>query len=155
MSTIKKDHSVGAGAGAGAVAGVVTGAMVGTVGGPVGIAAGAVVGAVLGAAAGDGIAEAVNPTSYGDYWKSNYASKPYFISGREWSDYEPAYRYGYTAFADNRDRKFADIESDLKNKWDATRGNSRLMWAEAKEAVRDGWHYVERAMPGDADRDGR
>ncbi len=134
MSTIRKDHSVGAGAGA--VAGVATGAMVGTVGGPIGIAAGAVVGAVLGAAAGDSIAEAVNPTSYGDYWKNNYASRPYFVSGREWDDYEPAYRYGYSAFAANRDRKFAEIESDLKDKWDATRGKSRLMWAEAKEAVR-------------------
>ncbi len=153
MSTIRKDHSIGAGTGA--AAGAVTGAMVGTVGGPIGIAAGAVVGAALGAAAGDGIAEAVNPTAYSDHWKNNYTSRPYFVSGREWTDYEPAYQYGYSAFAANRDRKFADVESDLESNWDATRGNSRLMWAEAKDAVRDGWHYVERAMPGDADGDGR
>lgn len=153
MSTIRKDHSIGAGTGA--AAGAVTGAMVGTVGGPIGIAAGAVVGAALGAAAGDGIAEAVNPTAYNDHWKDSYTSRPYFVSGREWTDYEPAYQYGYSAFAANRDRKFADVESDLESNWDATRGNSRLMWAEAKDAVRDGWHYVEHAMPGDADGDGR
>jgi hypothetical protein len=153
MSTIRKDHSIGSATGA--VAGGVAGAVVGTVGGPVGIAAGAAVGAVLGAAAGDSIAEAVNPTTYSDYWKNNYMSRPYFVSGREWTDYEPAYQYGYSAFAANRARTFAEVESDLENKWDATRGKSRLMWAEAKHAVRDGWHYVERAMPGDADGDGR
>jgi hypothetical protein len=153
MSTIRKDHSIGAGTGA--VAGSVAGATVGAVAGPVGMAAGAVVGAVLGAAAGDGVAEAMNPTTYGDYWKKNYESRPYFVSGRAWTDYEPAYQYGYSAFGAHRGRTFADIESDLQGKWDATRGNSRLAWAEAKEAVRDGWHYVERAMPGDADGDGR
>lgn len=153
MSTIKKDHTLGTGAGA--VAGGATGAVIGTVGGPIGIAAGAVVGAVLGAAAGDGIAEALNPTDYGNYWKSNYASRPYFVAGRDWVDYEPAYQYGYESFGENRGRSFDEMESDLKSKWDATRGKSRLMWDEAKEAVRDGWHYVERAMPGDMDRDGR
>jgi hypothetical protein len=29
------------------------------------------------------------------------------------------------------------------------------MWNDAKQAVRAGWHRVERAMPGDADNDGR
>jgi hypothetical protein len=35
------------------------------------------------------------------------------------------------------------------------RGDSRLDWEEAKHAVRAGWHRVERALPGDADGDGR
>ena len=48
-----------------------------------------------------------------------------------------------------------DVESDLQRNWDSTRGNSKLAWNEAKGAVRDGWHYVERALPGDADGDGR
>jgi hypothetical protein len=30
-----------------------------------------------------------------------------------------------------------------------------MAWNDAKGAVQDGWHYVERAVPGDADRDGR
>ena len=29
------------------------------------------------------------------------------------------------------------------------------MRVDARHAVRDGWHHIERAMPGDADRDGR
>ena len=44
---------------------------------------------------------------------------------------------------------------ELERKWEATKGNSRLAWNDAKYAVKDGWHYVERALPGDFDRDGR
>lgn len=150
MSANKTDHPVAATTGA--AAGAVTGAVVGAVGGPVGMAAGAVVGGVVGAVAGDGIAEAVNPSVYGDYWKQNYAHKPYFVSGHEWTDYEPAYLYGYQSYSQHRGRKFAEIESDLQRSWDATRGQSRLLWADAKEAVRDGWHYVERAVTGDTSR---
>ncbi len=39
--------------------------------------------------------------------------------------------------------------------WDEAKANSRLGWPDANDAVRDGWHRVERAMPGDADGDGR
>lgn len=118
-------------------------------------AAGASTGVLVAATPGDGIAEAMNPAAHDDYWRDNYASRPYFVSGREWTDYEPAYRYGYKSFGAHRGRHFAEVESDLKRQWDTVRGKSRLMWEEAKEAVRDGWRHVERAMPGDADRDGR
>jgi uncharacterized protein YcfJ len=153
MADIKKDHSIGAGTGA--AAGAVTGATIGAVGGPVGMAAGAVVGGIAGAAAGDSIAEAVNPTTYNDHWKSNYTTTPYYASGREWNDYEPAYNLGYNGYSTYRGKRFEDVETDLERNWDKTKGNSRLAWNEAKGAVRDGWHYIERALPGDADGDGR
>jgi hypothetical protein len=35
------------------------------------------------------------------------------------------------------------------------KAKSRLTWENAKDAVRDAWHRTERALPGDADRDGR
>jgi hypothetical protein len=47
------------------------------------------------------------------------------------------------------------VESSLERDWDSSRARSRLAWNEARDAVRDGWHHIERAMPGDADRDGR
>lgn len=150
MSANRTDHPVAAATGA--LAGAAAGVAVGAVGGPVGMVAGAAVGGIVGAAAGDGIAEAVNPTAYGDYWKHNYAFKPYFVSGREWADYEPAYLYGYESFSAHRGRKFSEIETELERKWEATRGKSRLLWADAKDAVRDGWHYVERAVTGDSNR---
>jgi phage tail tape-measure protein len=91
IQAVKKDHSVGAGTGA--VAGAMTGAVVGSAAGPVGTLVGAVAGGVMGAKAGDSIAEAVNPTEYTRHFESQYKSAPYYAQGREWSDYEPAYKW--------------------------------------------------------------
>ncbi|MDQ3230005.1 MAG: hypothetical protein M3Q13_09830 [Pseudomonadota bacterium] len=154
MSDIKKDHSIGAGTGA--AAGAVTGAIAGTaVGGPIGTVVGGVIGAVVGSKAGDSIAEAVNPTEYSNHFQSTYQSAPYYSAGREWNDYEPAYKYGYDTYGQYRGQRFEDVEDSLERNWDSTRANSRLAWTEAKGAVKDGWHHIERTMPGDADRDGR
>lgn len=154
MTDIKKDHNLGAGTGA--VGGAVAGAVAGTaVAGPLGTVVGAIAGGVLGAKAGDSIAEAVNPTEYTNQFRDTYQSTPYYSAGREWSDYEPAYKYGYDTYGEYRGQRFEDVEGRLERNWDATRADSRLAWAEAKGAVRDGWHKIERAMPGDADHDGR
>lgn len=85
MSSVKKDHSIGAGTGA--VAGAVTGAVIGTAAAvPVGTAVGAVVGGAVGAKAGDSIAEAVNPTEYTDHFKMGYKNNSGYTAGREWND---------------------------------------------------------------------
>ena len=150
---IKKDHSIGEGTGA--VAGAIAGAAVGSVAGPVGTLVGAVAGGALGAKGGGAVAEAVNPTEYTQHFQNTYQSTPYYVGGSEWRDYEPAYKYSYDAYGQYQGKKFEDIESELERNWDTTRADSRLAWNEARGAVRDGWHHIERAMPGDADRDGR
>ena len=153
MSDVKKDHSIGEGTGA--VAGAVTGAAIGSAAGPVGSLVGAVAGGVIGAKAGDSIAEAVNPTEYEDHFKKSYTTASYYDSSRDWNDYQPAYKYGYETYGTYRGRDFDSVEPELERNWDTTRGNSRLAWGEARGAVRDGWNHIERAIPGDADRDGR
>ena len=154
MTDIKKDHAVGSATGA--VTGAVAGAGIGgAVGGPVGAAVGAVVGGIGGAKAGDSIAEAVNPTEYTGYWRDRYVSQPYYTKDYSWSDYEPAYKLGYDSYSTYRGKDFDTIDNELERKWEQTKGASRLAWSDAKLAVRDGWHYVERALPGDLDRDGR
>lgn len=153
MSDVKKDHSIGSGTGA--VGGAIAGAAIGSAAGPPGSAVGAVVGAVIGAKAGDSIAEAINPTDYTDHFRETYAQAPYYVSGREWNDYRPAYQYGYDTYGQYRGQRFEDVDSQLARDWAASRGESRLAWDEAKGAVRAGWDRIERAMPGDADRDGR
>jgi uncharacterized protein YcfJ len=152
MSDVKKDHSLGAGTGA--IAGAVTGAAVGSVVGPVGSVVGAVAGGIVGAKAGDSIAEAVNPTDYTDHFEREYRSTPYYNADRDWNDYEPAYKYGYDTYGQYRGQRFEDVEPQLERDWNSTKANSRLAWNEAKGAVKEGWHHIERAMPGDADRDG-
>lgn len=153
MTTVKKDHSIGEGTGA--VAGAIAGAAAGSAGGPAGTVIGAIAGGALGAKGGGAVAEAVNPTEYVSHFEKNYRSSPYYVSGGEWRDYEPAYKYGYDTYGQYQGKKFEDVQDTLERNWDTAKADSRLAWAEAKGAVRDGWHHIERAMPGDADGDGR
>lgn len=148
-----KNHPVGetVGAAGGAVAGMATGA---AVGGPVSAVVGAAVGAVAGGVTGHGVAAAINPAAEDVYWSQNYSTRPYVRPGSSYADYQDAYRFGWESAGSGYDN-FDTAEPDLRDKWSSVRGNSRLDWEDAREAVRDSWHRVERALPGDADRDGR
>lgn len=159
-------HPIGVGIGAavGGVAagigsGAALGAMTGTVIGPVGTVVGAAVGAIVGGLAGKGVAEAMDPTVEQAYWRDNYSNRPYVDDGSTFDDYGPAYGVGAAAYTQNPGKRFDDVESDLSRDWDTSRGKSRLEWANAREASRDAWdrvsNSVERAIPGDSDRDGR
>ena len=89
------------------------------------------------------------------YWRENYSSRPYARSGRTYDEFRPAYQYGTDAAHRYQGRRWEDVEGDLERGWHETRGSSGSAWHDIKEAVRDAWHRVERALPGDADRDGR
>ena len=88
--------------------------------------------------------------------RAEHAKRPYFKSDYTYEeDYRPAYEYGWKSRADYRGLAFEEVEPDLGRTWDRTRNRSRLNWESAKQATRDAWDRVERAMPGDADGDGR
>jgi hypothetical protein len=146
-----------AGVGAGAAAGAVAGATVGSIAGPVGTAIGGVAGAVAGGLGGKAAAEAVNPTAEDSYWRDNYTKTPGYKSDYTFDDYHPAYRTGYTGWERARasGESWDSYEPTLRSEYERTKGKSRLNWEEAKGAARAGWDRVERAMPGDADKDGR
>ena len=152
-------HPVGTGVGA-ASAGA-AGAAIGAVAGPVGAAVGAVVGAVAGGLAGKGVAEAVNPTAEDAYWRENYRNRPYVQSGKDYDEYRPAYQHGWESRARNPGREFEEVEPELRTDWESRqqagqgRSSSGMSWENAKGAARDAWDRAERAMPGDADRDGK
>lgn len=90
-----------------------------------------------------------------DYWRGQYEKEGYFEAGQNYDDYEGAYRAGYEGRGKYAGRKFDEIENELKSDWEAAKGNTRLGWEKAKHAARSAWDRVERAMPGDADGDGR
>ena len=156
-------HPVGTtvGAAGGGVGGAAAGAALGTalapgVGTAIGAVAGAVGGAVAGGAVGHGVAEAINPAEEDNYWRMNYTSRPYYSAEYNFDeDYAPAYRYGVESYSRHRGSRYDDVESNLGSGWDRAKGKSRLGWEKAKSATRDAWHKVERAIPGDFDRDGR
>ena len=147
-------HPVGTGVGA--ASGAAAGAAVGSVAGPIGTAVGAVVGAIAGGLAGKGVAESVNPTVEDAYWRDNYVSRPGYTSGYTYDDdYAAAYRLGYEGRGRYQDGTYEAHEAELKADWERIKGKSRLTWEQAKAAGREAWDRIERAMPGDADRDGR
>src|SRR6478752_5435007 len=121
-------------------------------------AVGAAVGAVVGGLAGKGIAESIDPTREDAYWRDNYRTRPY-ASDASYDDFGPAYAYGVNTYSRYPGQRFEDAESDLSRDWDSARGKSSLTWERAKHAVRDSWNRlsdgVERAVPGDSDRDGK
>ena len=97
----------------------------------------------------------IDPVDYRNFFHNTFQNASYYSTGREWSDYEPAYDYGYASFGQYRGQRFEDVEDILERRWDAHRVHSRLTWSEAKGAVRDGWLQIEHALPGEVDRDRR
>lgn len=143
---MKKDHTVGTGIGA--TAGTIAGGVAGSLAGPVGTLAGAAIGGVIGAKVGDETAEALNPTTYQDTFRLTYQDKPYYSTGRHWEDYSPAYAYGYDTHGRYRGASFDEAETHLAKDWERARQKSRLTWAEARHAVRDGWEAIDRQRRG-------
>lgn len=151
-------HPVGAGVGA--AVGTAVGAAAGALGGPVGMAAGAalgaaVVGGLVGGLAGKAAGEKIDPTVEDAHWSKSYASAPYVTKGSDYKRYQPAYKYGWESYSRYDGRKFDQVETELARDWEKNRDGSPLTWDNAKPAARDAWHRVERALPGDADGDGR
>jgi len=151
-------HPVGTGLGA-VAGGTAAGAVAGTVAGPVGTLLGAAAGAIAGGLAGKGVAEIIDPTIEESYWRTNYSSRPYVTSNATFDDYGPAYRYGVSSYSRLPGRTFGQAEAELRRDWERDKGSSRLTWNEARHPVRDAWerlsNSVERAVPGDSDRDGK
>lgn len=148
-------HPVGTGIGA-AVGGMAAGAAAGTLAaGPVGTLVGSAAGAIAGGLAGKAVAEHYDPTAEEAYWRDAYAREPYYQSGMTYDDYDPAYRLGWESRGRYSGRRFEDVETDLGRDYETRRGKSRLSWDNAKHATRSAWDRVERAMPGDFDKDGK
>lgn len=157
-----KDDKAGSGTGAvlgaatgGIAGGAAAGALAGGLTGPVGAAVGAVVGAAIGAMAG----RKADPVAEDSYWRDNYLTRPYARKDASFDDYSPAYRSGVESYSRNPGRSFDDIEPQLGRDWNSNRGRSSLEWEHAKPAARDAWdrisNSIERAIPGDSDKDGR
>ena len=97
----------------------------------------------------------IDTSAEDNYWRGAYSNEPYYNKQYDFNDYSPAYKLGYEGRNRYLGRSYDEAESELSNDWDKFKGKSRLMWNDAKQAVRAGWHRVERALPGDADNDGR
>jgi hypothetical protein len=89
------------------------------------------------------------------HWEQSYRSQDYVGEGESFDQYRPAYRYGSESRLRHAGRSWDEVEPDLGRDWESRPDRGSLTWDRAKNAVRDGWHSIERKLPGDADRDGR
>ena len=79
-----------------------------------------------------------------DYWRQNYQNRPYVGSSRSYENWQPAYRYGFESAQTHRDKRWEDVEHNLRSGWDTYphRGTARSTWEQVKDAVRDGWDRI-------------
>jgi len=124
----------------------------GAVGHAVGVGADVVVGAVVGGIAAGKTAELVNPIAEHEFWRTEFAKRPYFTPGTPYEQYGPAFQYGWESYASHKqkDKTFKDVEPQLGRDWDNRRGQSKLSWNHAKDATRDAWQRMEKTPCGDA-----
>jgi hypothetical protein len=151
VTSSESSHPIGtvlgtvAGMAAGISGAVVSGAAVGAVAGPLGAAIGAVIGGGIGAGVGHEIAAQINPHAEDLFWRENYITRPYVITGSDFETYSPAYRYGMDTYAKFPDSDFDDIEPSLSHEWYNTRGTSKLDWNIARHATRDAFEKLKNS----------
>ena len=73
------------------------------------------------------------------YWHSAFTQAPYYVSGRGYDQYRPAYALGWQAAFDSNSAYFETIEADLEQRWEALETTSLLDWSEVREAVHTAW----------------
>lgn len=88
--------------------------------------------------------EDLDPVAEGDYWRENFRRRPYYEAEKEYSDYEPAYRWGWerAGLSEYRNRGFEEIELDLRQEWETD--ESRPSWDEAREPARDAFERANK-----------
>ncbi|HLP84092.1 MAG TPA: PA2169 family four-helix-bundle protein [Phycisphaerales bacterium] len=138
-------HPVGTGTGA--AIGATVGGVVGAIGGPIGVAAGAAIGGVAGGLVGKSTAEAVNPTGEVEYWKTEFANRPY-ARNASWDDFEPAYFASASMYDTYWGKPFEEVEPELQRSWTKNRKNSRLEWIDARNASKDAWDRLAKRSKG-------
>lgn len=139
-------HPIETGIGA-AVAGAASGLAIGAVGGPVGAVIGAAVGgAVLGGLAGKGVGELIDPTTE-DTWLREYFGSREHRDRDTHEHYRPAYRYGIASYHRYTDRRFDEVEPDLRSGWESARGESAMTWDEARDASRHAFDRMATYRP--------
>ena len=128
-------------------------AVAGAVGTAAGVAAGAV-GTAAGLAAGAAAAltntpsnetkepRKVDPVIEESHWREHFAAEPYYDSAFGFEEYVPAWRTGWEGRAKYAGRSFEDAERDLQADFHWNRGQSRLLWDQARPAVRAAWDHA-------------
>jgi hypothetical protein len=77
-----------------------------------------------------------------DFWRTNYASRPYASSDQGFEVYRSAYRFGHDAARQHHGRKWNDVEAELRDGWQKFESRGEKAWEQMKGAVQDAWDRV-------------
>ncbi|MEO0409253.1 MAG: glycine zipper family protein [Cyanobacteria bacterium P01_A01_bin.135] len=86
-----------------------------------------------------------------EYWRNNYASRPYATASRSYDDYAPAYWTGYggyRAYGAGRGMTFEEAEPELRKEYERSHQDG-LGWDDAKAAIKDAWHRTKDVVTSD------
>ena len=76
------------------------------------------------------------------FWHERYMYEPYFVPGRGFDQYYPAYLLGWQAGCyrpRQAARSFESLEPELRQHWSAHCGGSLLDWSQVRAAVKAAW----------------
>ncbi|GGH63093.1 hypothetical protein GCM10010975_28550 [Comamonas phosphati] len=94
------------------------------------------------------------PDAEDRFWHEHYLFEPYFVAGRGYDQYQPAYALGWQAAqrpsaqpgafvsAEACQQEFAARESELCACWNREHASSFLTWSQARLAVKAAWDRV-------------
>lgn len=78
------------------------------------------------------------------FWHNHYHLEPYYVNGRGYDQYRPAYELGWTA-AEKYPGDFASVTSLLEAQWGRASGASLLDWRQVAGAAHAAWQRVRSA----------
>lgn len=81
------------------------------------------------------------------FWHNRYHLEPYYVSGRGYDQYQPAYELGWTA-AEKYLGDFAAIRPLLEAQWASHSGASLLDWRQVAGAAQAAWERMRSTAPG-------
>lgn len=73
------------------------------------------------------------------FWHDAYTREPYYVPGRGYDQYRPAYAIGWQAAFDFTASDFEHIEQELEHRWESHDTTSLLEWGQVRDAVYAAW----------------
>lgn len=84
------------------------------------------------------------PPIESDYWRQQYATRPYYTEETDFESIQPAYEYGESLHSRFGGKSFEEAEDDVRAEWEKLIGSkkqvgTRLGWEQARPAIQDAY----------------
>lgn len=80
------------------------------------------------------------------YWHTHFSTQAYYVAGRGYDQYQPAFKLGWKSALQNPDASFEDFALLLESQWVAQCASSLLPWREVHVAIREAWMHARQQM---------